>query len=274
MRTVVTVEPAPEMPPYVELFATKTTSRQAPNQDVPEPPVPHPDTDSMPLHRLSDVPLPAPRRGRATATRTPSTASLSNSASDSDLAAAAPTRDGAERKPRRRKLADLPFDEAVDAAKNIALNSLAAMPRTRAQLEKKLTDKELPEPVIAAALDRLTDVGLIDDAAYAHTYTQSAARDRSLAAPAIRRDLHRKGIPADLIQAALDELDPTEQTDQAYRFAARRAATLPARLTHDQKLRRLAGQLARKGYPSGIAFSAARDALHNLPADDIADLDD
>ena len=54
-----------------------------------------------------------------------------------------------------------------DVARQIVLRQLTMAPRSRAQLEDKLRQRDCPDDVAAAVLDRLTEVGLVDDEAYA-----------------------------------------------------------------------------------------------------------
>ena len=68
-------------------------------------------------------------------------------------------------------------------------------------------------------------------------------------------------MAADEIRAALDEqLGPDAEATAARRLVERKIAAtrgLPA----DQRTRRLAGMLARKGYRAGLAFRVIREAL-------------
>lgn len=140
------------------------------------------------------------------------------------------------------------------------LASLTAAPRTRHQLAGKLADREVPDDVAARLLDRLEQVGLIDDAAYARSWAVARHNSRGLSASAIRRELTQRGVDADLIDAALAELTVEQEQDRALDLAVRKAATLRG-LDPQVRLRRLAGMLARRGYSPALAFSAARAAL-------------
>jgi regulatory protein len=68
-------------------------------------------------------------------------------------------------------------------------------------------------------------------------------------------------VAPDEIRAALDEqLSPDAEATAARRLVDRRipgTRGLPA----DQRTRRLAGMLARKGYPPGLAYRVIKEAL-------------
>jgi regulatory protein len=148
--------------------------------------------------------------------------------------------------------------EAV--ARSIALRRLTAAPQTRAQLTQALRRKGVPEGAAAAVLDRLAEVGLVDDAAFADAWVESRHVGRGLARRALGHELRRRGVADDLVDDALDRLSPEEERATALALvrarlpATRRLAPLPRR-------RRLLGLLARKGYPAGLAASVVREAL-------------
>ncbi|MEO5746487.1 MAG: regulatory protein RecX, partial [Ornithinibacter sp.] len=55
--------------------------------------------------------------------------------------------------------------DAHDWARQIVLRQLTNAPKSRSQLEAVLRKKDCPGPVAAAVLDRMEEVGLVDDTA-------------------------------------------------------------------------------------------------------------
>jgi len=164
----------------------------------------------------------------------------------------------------RRKREDSPeqVDEDPEArARQVCLTLLTFAPRTRAQLAVALRKRGIPEGVADEVLARFADVGLIDDAAFARSWVESRHYSRGLAGRALSAELKERGVAADEIRAALDEqLSPDAEIAAARRLVERRipgTRGLPA----DQRTRRLAGMLARKGYPPGLAYRVIREAL-------------
>jgi regulatory protein len=153
-------------------------------------------------------------------------------------------------------------DEDPEArARQVCLTLLALAPRTRAQLAVALRKRGIPDGVADEVLARFADVGLIDDAAFARSWVESRHYSRGLAGRALSAELKQRGVAADEIRAALDEqLSPDAELTAARRLVERRipgTRGLPA----DQRTRRLAGMLARKGYPPGLAYRVIREAL-------------
>lgn len=161
---------------------------------------------------------------------------------------------------RRKKVEDLPREEQLEKAQEVVLFSLSASAKTRKELEDKLAGKNYPEDVIAQVLDRMTEVGLIDDAAYAKAFTSSRHEGRGLSASAIRRELQRKGIDKDVADEAVTEIDPEDEWARAYELASRRARST-TNLDKDARVRRLVSMLARKGYGGGVAYGVVKQVL-------------
>ncbi|MEJ5915464.1 regulatory protein RecX [Pseudokineococcus sp. 1T1Z-3] len=123
-----------------------------------------------------------------------------------------------------------------------------------------MAGKGVQEEVAAAVLDRLEEVGLVDDEAYAGMLVRSRQETRGLARRGLAHELRRKGVEDDVAQGALAEV-----TDDDERAAAERVVERKLRATRglDRSVRerRLAGVLARKGYPAGLAYAVVRAAL-------------
>jgi regulatory protein len=145
-------------------------------------------------------------------------------------------------------------------ARQICLRLLTLAPRTRAQLAGALRDRGVPDDAAHAVLDRFADVGLIDDAAFARAWVESRHYSRGLAGRALRAELRQRGVGDDQIRDAIDDLGPDAEVSAARRLVERKLASTRG-LPPEARIRRLAGTLARKGYPSGLAFRVVREAL-------------
>ncbi|AXH94805.1 regulatory protein RecX [Ornithinimicrobium avium] len=151
-----------------------------------------------------------------------------------------------------------------DVARRSVLRQLAMGPRTRKQLEDKLRDRGTAPDVAARVLDRMGEVGLVDDEAYAEMFVRSQQETKGLAASALRHELRRKGVADELVDAVLDEVDPEREKDQARALVTRRLRTMRG-LDREVQTRRLAAYLARKGYGSSVSYQVVREALDSLP---------
>ena len=155
---------------------------------------------------------------------------------------------------------ETPVADPVEVARLICLRQLEAAPRTRSQLASVLARKHVPDAAAQVVLDRFTEVGLIDDGAFARGWVESRHRSRGLAGRALSQELRQRGVPAPEAAQALAELDPATERATARRLVDRKLASTQ-RLDPAARLRRLGGMLARKGYPPGLAYDVVREAL-------------
>ncbi|MGH3251280.1 MAG: regulatory protein RecX [Trebonia sp.] len=152
-------------------------------------------------------------------------------------------------------------DDPAERARQVCLRLLTLAPRTRAQLAEALRKRGIPDETADEVLGRFEDVGLIDDAAFARAWVESRHYGRGLAGRALSAELKQRGVAAEEIRAALDEgLDPDAEASAARRLIDQKLASTRGQ-PPERRTRRLAGFLARKGYPAGLAFRVIREAL-------------
>jgi len=146
-------------------------------------------------------------------------------------------------------------------ARQECLRLLTLAPRTRAQLADALRKRGIPDETADEVLSRFEDAGLIDDAAFARAWVESRHYGRGLAGRALSAELKQRGVATDEIRAAIEErLGPDAEVSAARRLIDGKLASIRG-LPPEQRTRRLAGLLARKGYPAGLAFRVIREAL-------------
>ena len=145
-------------------------------------------------------------------------------------------------------------------ARTIVLRRLDAAPRTRYELEELLRKRNVPDEVATKVLDRFTEVGLIDDAAYANAWVGSRQRGKGLAPRALAQELRRKGIDPELAAEAIDQLSGDE-IELAARTLVRKKVKALSGVSNETATRRLVSMLARKGYSSGLSYRIVQDEL-------------
>ncbi|MFF5159256.1 recombination regulator RecX [Streptomyces sp. NPDC000348] len=153
-----------------------------------------------------------------------------------------------------------PPADPVERARAICLRLLTGTPRTRKQLADALRKREIPDEAAEEVLSRFEEVGLIDDSAFADAWVESRHHGRGLARRALARELRTKGVDPTLIDEAVSRLDSEQEEATARELVARKLRATRG-LDRDKRLRRLAGMLARKGYPEGLALRVVRQAL-------------
>lgn len=165
---------------------------------------------------------------------------------------------------------DAPGDpESV--ARAVCLRLLTLQPRTRSELATALAKRGVPDDAAETVLSRFTEVGLIDDRAFAAAWVDSRHSGRGLARRALAAELRRRGVDQEVVGEAVAVVDADAEELAARRLVERR---LPGtrRLDAPVRVRRLVGMLARKGYPPGLAMRVVREALA-AEGDDPGELD-
>lgn len=154
----------------------------------------------------------------------------------------------------------------LEVARKIALDQLAVRQRSTKELRQAMAKRNVPTDVAEEILERFTEVGLVDDAAFAATLTQSRARHSLRGTARIRQELREKGVDRETAEEALAELDPEEERAAALELARRKARSM-ARLEPHVARRRLAGVLARRGFSSSVTASVLAEVTAHDPVE-------
>lgn len=183
------------------------------------------------------------KRGRSAGRRTPSGKSEFHSSSDAT-----------EDQPRL-----LSPEKMEQRARNILLHQLGRSAKSSSQLRKILEEREIPATIAETVIERFTEVGLIDDAAYAEVIVNSRRNIKGLAKSAIKRELVTKGLNTEIVEDAVANLTVEDDLESAKQLAVRRFRQMQ-HLEKAVRHRRLAAFLQRKGYGSIAVFDAIRFA--------------
>ncbi|WP_308932200.1 regulatory protein RecX [Arthrobacter sp. SLBN-112] len=153
----------------------------------------------------------------------------------------------------------------------IVYRQLTASPKSRLQLARKLAERNIPEHVAEAVLDKFQEVRLIDDAEFADMWVRSRSQSRKLAKGALRRELSEKGIDPETAAAALEQLTDADEEAAARTLVERKlrpGSNLSDPAERDKAVRRLASMLARKGYQPSQAFRIVNEVLSSIQDSD------
>ena len=130
----------------------------------------------------------------------------------------------------------------MSSAVDVAARALARRDRSETDVRRILARKGVPEVEAEEALERLRDLGALDDARFAAGRAMALA-ERGYGDVAIAARLTRVGVKRELVDAAVSALAPEQ--DRAAALAARRGGTL-----------RTARWLAGRGFGSDSIESA------------------
>ncbi len=132
----------------------------------------------------------------------------------------------------------------AQSALNQALYFLACQPRSAAEVQRHLAEKNVPEYVSKIVLERLRQRGYLDDAEFADYWIADRERFKPMSPRALRYELRQKGVDETLIDAALAEVDAAASAYQAgQQLLARYRGASPAAFRQ-----KLGGLLRRRGF--------------------------
>ncbi len=149
-----------------------------------------------------------------------------------------------------RELATRVEKALANGAYEYALNLLAARAYTERNLRRKLTQKEFEPDEVDAAMERLLDRKLIDDARFASEFARQKLTTRGSSVRRVKQDLMRRGLSSANIRAAIEQVTEEETIDIAASvdIAAKKKLASMSAVAPDVARRRLYAFLARRGF--------------------------
>ena len=143
-----------------------------------------------------------------------------------------------------------------------ALDILAFRARSSAELKRALVRKGDEPSLVERAIVRLQEQGILDDAAFAQSFTRAKVLGANQSRRRVQQELARKGVSRTVSAAAIDVVFEEEGVDASaiVLAAARKKMRLLTALEPAVQRRRLYGFLARRGY-DGEDIRHAMDAV-------------
>lgn len=148
---------------------------------------------------------------------------------------------------------------SAEQAERRVARALAARGLSEREVRDRLRRDGVGPGEVEEIVDRLSRVGAIDDDRLAEQLVHQAVTRKNQGRRAVSLTLSKRGIAREAIDRALESL-PDDDHERALEFARGKARSL-ARLDPDTALRRLVGQLARRGFGGSMAMTVARQAL-------------
>lgn len=154
---------------------------------------------------------------------------------------------------------DAPVGPSLELAEKQLLKKLRARSLSISEARSVLHGFGTPAADADLLIDAFVSRGYLDDAALAEQLVHVGLDRKGQGRRVIAQSLAKRGVPRDVADAALQAL-PDDDVERALDFARGKARSL-ASLDRETALRRLTGQLARRGYGGSVALEAARTAL-------------
>ena len=163
------------------------------------------------------------------------------------------------------KLREIAGAEEVHKATEAALVLLEVRARARREIQTRLAQKGYEEGVVAQVLEKLTRLGLLDDAQFAAQWVEAKTRvggSRPVGRRRLSSELYGKGVAKEQIAQAVEAV-----TNEAELALARAAAGKKVRLVPTDRdalqaeRRKLMGFLQRRGFGWETVKQVTRESL-------------
>ncbi|WP_295010809.1 regulatory protein RecX [uncultured Microbacterium sp.] len=148
--------------------------------------------------------------------------------------------------------------DAVDDARRHLTRRLASKQLSSREARDALREYGLSAEERDDLVQEFEDRRYLDDVTLAEHLVTSGSERRGQGRVAIARVLAQRGIPREVADEALSVLED-DDGERALAYARGKVGGL-LRYDEDTAIRRLVGQLSRRGYAGGIAMNAARTA--------------
>ena len=141
-----------------------------------------------------------------------------------------------------------------------ALRFLGARARTVREVERHLDSCEYGEVEVYETVERLKELGLLDDTAFAREFVRTRLATKPISRAHLREQLLSHETEQEAIDVALSEID--EETQQRTATAtAEKYARQYARLSPEERDEMVIRRLLARGYSYDEARAALRDAV-------------
>jgi regulatory protein len=151
----------------------------------------------------------------------------------------------------------------IDACYQAGLRLLSYRARTEFEMRSRLARKGFTEAEIEATIAHLKTSGLIDDAAFAKSWSDHRTASSPRSAYVIKRELKTKGVEDGIADEAAAVIDDAEAGYRAALPRLRRFKSLPPEEAH----RKLADFLRRRGF----GWTVIERTLARLKEEGLAD---
>jgi regulatory protein len=147
-----------------------------------------------------------------------------------------------------------PARSELERALDLAYRAVGRRERTVAELRTCLEGKRVGPEEIDAAVAELRGAGLLDDAHFAQRFAEDKRELARWGGERIARELHRRGVAPDLIEAAVADRGTEDELATALLVLEERGPPHDDDRARDRAWR----LLVRRGYTPEIAYDAVR----------------
>ena len=154
---------------------------------------------------------------------------------------------------------EIPLNGQEKQALIVSLRLLAASPKSRKALEKKLEAKGFDREVIGQTLDFMEGKGFLNDRLYAQALFQSLVHLRPSGRKRIAFEMKKKGVPQTLVEELIEKFPAEEERERAFELARQKQARW-CKLDAIRRRKKIYDFLARRGFD----FTLVREVVEEI----------
>ncbi len=147
----------------------------------------------------------------------------------------------------------LRLDDEYISCRQRAMTILSSSAQTEYRLRQKLS-KYFCTQAVDAAVERMCQLGLLNDADYARKYTADAVSIKGMSKRRIEYELRQRGIAREIVQQATENIAECAEVESIVRLIEKRYSHKLGSADSKQKV---IAALARRGF----SFSAIKEAI-------------
>ena len=141
-----------------------------------------------------------------------------------------------------------------------AMNYLTAKDRTVSEMQSHLDDADFGEADVDACIERLKDLGLLDDRRYAIRFVETRLATKPVSKRHLYEQLKGHGLSEEDIRAAIELADADTEAENAL-SVARKFARQFSSLEPEKRRERIYSRLQARGYSYDVSRRAVETAL-------------
>jgi regulatory protein len=165
-------------------------------------------------------------------------------------------------------IARLQKQDEIERAYERALNFLSYRPRSEAEVQRNLREKNVAGEVIETVVERLARAGLLNDREFARYWVENRLQFKPRGARALRQELWEKGVPDPVVTETLEEFDEEDAAREVAEAGARRMAHLdPADFR-----RKLSAYMTRRGFSYAVINPLVEEMLETVCCENSLDI--
>lgn len=140
-----------------------------------------------------------------------------------------------------------------------ALKYLTAKDRTVSEMQTYLDGKEFGEADVDAAIERLKELGILDDRRYAQRFVETRLASKPVSSAHLREQMRGHGLSQEDIDAAMETVDEQSDADNALTVARKYFRQFHA-LAPEKRRERVLSRLTARGFSYDVSRKAFETA--------------